>query len=271
MKSPDLAFYGSYAQRALLQRGADMHSITRDQKHLTYYGRTVGVTSIDDAPLSTMLALARLQGNSNIADVADADMPDHMSTVREQGFSPVDYAKWKGSREAIDLARATIANYDLPAAYRMEWLDPRSSAALRKALADTCLSCSVLPPSLAVLSGETQPGVCAIALHASGEVAGCAAAASYLHPEHPDGRTVCWWGMLAVHPDHRGQALSLYLGAEAIVEMHKRYGFAAFFTGVEPGNAPSEAICTKMGLAREGRSILGAADASLIPGGRMTK
>lgn len=110
-----------------------------------------------------------------------------------------------------------------------------------------------------------------MALDRDGAVAGCAAAASFLHPDHPDGRQMCWWGMLAVHPDHRGQALSVLLGAQAIVDMADRHGFSTFFTGVEPGNAPSEAICTKMCLAHQGRSILGVADPSLVPGGRMTK
>ena len=65
--------------------------------------------------------------------------------------------------------------------------------------------------------------------------------------------------------------LSLRLGAEVIVEMNRRYGFSQIFTGVEPGNAPSEAVCTRLGLRATDHSILGMADPDLVPGGRMTK
>jgi RimJ/RimL family protein N-acetyltransferase len=104
-----------------------------------------------------------------------------------------------------------------------------------------------------------------------GRVAACAAAASLLHPEHPDGASTCWWGMLAVHPEHRGQALSLTLGAMAMLRMREVYGFTTFFTGVTPGNTASEVICRKLGLAHEGRSIVALADPALLPDGQMTK
>ena len=75
--------------------------------------------------------------------------------------------------------------------------------------------------------------------------------------------------MLATEPDMRGRRLSLVLGALAVLESHQRHGLTRFFTGVAPGNAPSEAVCTRLGLARcEGYTL---ADPSLLPGGRMTK
>lgn len=271
MKGAHHAFFGSDAQQALLRRGADLHAVTRDQEHLIYYGRTVGIAAKTDAPIDLVFALARLQGHSNFADVPDPDVPDLRAAITREGFFPQHYARLEGGRATLDCARAMTSDMKLPTGYRLEWLTPDTGASLREALAKTCLACSVLPPSLAVLSGDLQPGVCVMAVDGTGAVAGCAAGASYLHPQHPDGRTMCWWGMLAVDPKHRGQALSLFLGAQAIIEMNRRYGFSRFMTGVEPGNAPSEAICAKMGLVHDGRSILGVADPSRIPGGRMTK
>ena len=77
--------------------------------------------------------------------------------------------------------------------------------------------------------------------------------------------------MLATHDTRRSESLSIILGAEVLIEMHERYGFTEFFTGVEAGNAPSEAVCTRMGLRNTSQSILSVADPSLLPGGRMTK
>jgi len=75
----------------------------------------------------------------------------------------------------------------------------------------------------------------------------------------------------ATHPGRRGDRLSLLLGAHALMEMHRRFGFTGAMTGVAPGNRASEAICRRMGLAPRGLSIVGMADPALLPGGRMTK
>ena len=77
--------------------------------------------------------------------------------------------------------------------------------------------------------------------------------------------------MLATREDQRGRGLSITLGAAVMVEMANRYGYTDFFTGVTPGNTPSEAVCTRMGLFDENTLILSAVDPTLMPGGRMTK
>ena len=94
---------------------------------------------------------------------------------------------------------------------------------------------------------------------------------AYVHPDQTLGRAQCWWGMLATHPDRRGERLAVILGAMALIRMQDRYGFTQVFTGVEPGNAASEAVCRRMGLAPADTSVLSVADAALLPGGRMTK
>jgi hypothetical protein len=53
--------------------------------------------------------------------------------------------------------------------------------------------------------------------------------------------------------------------------MHQDFGFTAFYTGIETGNAASEAVCGKLGLRKTGNSIVTVADAAQLPGGRMTK
>ncbi len=171
----------------------------------------------------------------------------------------------------MSTARYLLERKGLQDGYALRQLTCDTPMAQCLSLTQTAQACGVLLPSFAVLSGRTQPGICVMAIAADGSVAGCAAAASFLHSDHPQSKRECWWGMLAVHPDHRGKAISLILGAVAIVRMFDTYGFTEFFTGVEPGNRPSEAICSKMGLAHNGHSILGMADPKLLGSGRMTK
>jgi hypothetical protein len=264
-------FFGDEAQQALLRRGAAMRAVTAQDPRFTYYGRTVGGTALGEVPLETVIALAQLQGNSNLAFVPDADVPALRATCDKRGLKVAHYVKWEGGSKARAAADALIATQRVPEDLTVAWLDRDLPEKLRQGFADTALLCGVLPPALDVLTGERQPGIACLAHDASGKVVCCAAAASYLAPEHPHGRSQCWWGMLATHPDRRGERLSLLLGALALREMHRRYGFSDFMTGVEPGNSASEAVCARMGLAPLGLSIVGMADPALLPGGRMTK
>lgn len=76
---------------------------------------------------------------------------------------------------------------------------------------------------------------------------------------------------MRVHHGSEAQQALLRRGAHALLEMHRRHGFTGAMTGVEPGNRASEAICRRMGFAPRGLSIVGMADPTRLPGGRMTK
>ncbi len=264
-------FFGSDAQQALLRRGQAMHEVTKGLSHCSYYGRTVGIVSPSDAPLENVIALAQLQGNSNFTMVPDSDLAPLSKQAVAHGLSPTIYARWAGTAESLGIARDIVANRTLPDGLTLEWLAPETRSATRQSLARCALDCGVLPPALNVLSGKLQPGVCAMACDAEGDVVACAAAAAFLHPDHALGRVECWWGMLATRADHRVRSLALILGAQAMCRMHDRFGFKRLFTGVELGNEPSEAVCTRMGLARDGLSTLALTDPGLLPGGRITK
>ena len=264
-------YLGTGAQRAVLRRGRALFDLIRDRPHFTYYGRTVGVFSPEDAPLDQVIALARLQGYSNFGCVANDRVAALSEAARAQGLQPMHYARWVGAGQTLEAARRMMDTRPLPEGLRAQWLTRDTPPDICASFADMALSCGVLPPNLAVLRGDLRPGACLMAIDAAGAVVSCAAAAAFAHEEHPSGKAECWWGMLATRDAARGQGLSLRLGAEVIVEMNRRYGFSQIFTGVEPGNAPSEAVCTRLGLRATDHSILGMADPDLVPGGRMTK
>ncbi|MCU4651305.1 hypothetical protein N8I71_00555 [Roseibacterium sp. SDUM158016] len=60
-------------------------------------------------------------------------------------------------------------------------------------------------------------------------------------------------------------------GARAIREMHRRPGVARVFTGVQPCNAPSEAVFRRPGLGQPRHVAMTVADPGAIAGGRLTK
>ncbi len=82
---------------------------------------------------------------------------------------------------------------------------------------------------------------------------------------------MAWWGMLATAPERKGQRLALILGAIVMRQMGDRFGFEQFFTGVQPGNAPSEAVCRKSGLAPDGTATITVVDPTMLAGGKLTR
>jgi hypothetical protein len=102
-------------------------------------------------------------------------------------------------------------------------------------------------------------------------VVACAVSSAFAHAGHARYGQQAWWGMLATHPERRGHRLSLILGAHALIDMETRFGFQAFMTGVEPCNAPSEAVCTRAGMSPGEFAIIACADPHALASGRMTK
>lgn len=262
---------GNDAQKALLRRGQALHLLTRDNPAYTYYGRTVGLADMSDDALDRLDALTRLQGNTLLFDVPDADFPDLRAQAEARGFIVNPYNRWIGDSASIDAARALLSATALPDDLTLVRLSPDTPREVLDAFGEMALSCGVLPPALSVLTGARHQGLCSLAVDQTGRVVSCAAASALMHPEHPLGRTATWWGMLATDPSRRGERLSLILGSDTILESHRRFGFTQFFTGVAGGNAASEAVCTKLGLTQRAGISLTMGDPKLVPGGRMTK
>lgn len=158
-----------------------------------------------------------------------------------------------------------------PESLTMITLDAETPDNLLEFLVELSLSCGVLPPNGSLLRGVLQPAVCLIAVDQSQNVVSCAAASAFAHATHPQFGPQAWWGMLATHASRRGQRLALILGAKAILQMNTQFGFQDFMTGVEPGNAPSEAVCARLGLEPSDFAIVACADQKMLTSGRMTK
>lgn len=263
--------FGSDDQRALLRRGRSLAALLGHDRRYSYYGRTVGLPGPEDGDIDHLAALAIVQGSATYLTVPLDEVEAIKASVVARGLVPMVYDRWDGSDLAIAAARRVVATYSLPDDVIMQRLDASSAEGHLASLAEMALGCGVLPPCGEVLRGQLRPAVCLVAIDRSSKVVSCAASSAYAHEDHPKQGGKAWWGMLATDPARRGQKLSLVLGAHALLEMESRFGFGDFMTGVEPGNAASEAICTRMGLAKGQSAVIGCTDPRALASGRMTK
>ena len=264
-------FFGNDDQRALLRRGRGLAALLGQDRRYSYYGRSVGLPGPEDGDIDQLAALVTVQGYAVYGAVPLNQVEAIKASLVARGLVPMLYDKWEGARSAIAAARQVVATVSLPEDVRMLRLDASTADGHLASLAEMALGCGVLPPCGEVLRGLLRPAVCLVAIDRAEKVVSCAASSAFAHEDHPKHGRQAWWGMLATDPVRRGQRLSVVLGAHALLEMETRFGFGDFMTGVEPGNAPSEAICARMGLSKGHSAIIGCADPCALASGRMTK
>ena len=264
-------YFGSDEQRSLLRCGRSMATLFKDNPNYSYYGRTVGLVRSSDGDIDKLAALTRIQGNSNYSHVPQGEIEQVISALESRGLVPIRYARWEGEKDCLTTAREMVRKFQLPEDLTLVRLDAQTPHNILSSLADMSLTCGVLPLVGEALRGSLKPAICLAAIDQQANVVSCAAASNFAHANHPTLADQAWWGMLATHPNQRGRKLSLILGAHVIVEMERQFGIAKFMTGVEPGNAPSEAVCAKMGLVDSDAAIIGCADPNSLASGRMTK
>lgn len=263
--------FGTPEQQTVLRRGQALYELLADNPNVTYYGRGVGTLRPDATGLALLDRLIALQGVSTIFEVPEAERSALERRLTERGYSLTHYATWMGGPDAIAAAQATLAKRAPPADVTIRVIDTASPPGDLAHLAEVSLAAGVMPIAGSVLRGHLKPGVGAVAIDAAGRPIACAAAAAYCHRDAPGYNDIAWWGMLATDPARTGEGLAQILGATVLHQMHDRFGFKRFFTGVQPGNRPSEAVCAKAGLTSQASSILTCVDPGALSGGKLTK
>ncbi|MEL6689718.1 MAG: N-acetyltransferase [Pseudomonadota bacterium] len=263
-------YFGTDAQQEVLRRSRAVYGLMRNDPRCTYYGRSVGLCTPADAAEETLDAFLTLQGTASIARVSADEMPSVEAEMTSRGLSVTRYDRWLGHDDCVAAAKAITAQTSLPEGLTLSELTSASDPELFEALAQLATSCGVMLPNLAVLRGELRPGTCFVATTPEGRAVSCAAGAAFAHPDHPTLSKEAWWGMLATAQDWRGHRLALLLGAQAILALRSKLPGCTIMTGVQPGNAPSEAVCSKLGLAPDGTQVATIVDPSALPGGKLT-
>ncbi|MEM9437504.1 MAG: GNAT family N-acetyltransferase [Pseudomonadota bacterium] len=263
-------YLGSEAQRAVLRRGRAVYELVKDDRRCTYYGRGVGVCTFADADDALMSSLLTLQGTTTIAKVTADEHATVTAQMNAQGVSVTRYDRWIGSDDALAKANEIIAETKLSKGLILHEISPDTPPETLDAFQRLAESCGVMIPNLALLRNDLRPGTCFVAMTETGEAVSCGAGAAFAHRGHPTMGREAWWGMLATAEAWRGHRLALLLGAHAIVSLRARLPGCTIMTGVQPGNAPSEAVCSKLGLAPDGAQVATIVDPAALPGGKLT-
>lgn len=263
-------YHGSPAQRALMQRADPLWRIVRDDPRFCSHGRDVQVADHADDDLSLQISLARIQGAAGCCGVRRADAPARRSLLEAAGFAVDEYEEWHSDATCLNAAAGVVAARRLPDGVEVQQVSDGTGPDVMTQLDAVTQACGVLLPNGAFIRGQEREGVCFFATDPKGDVIAAAASVTQFHPTHARGEQA-WWGMLATHPDSRGQGLAIILGAMAILAMDQQFGVSSFYTGIRAGNAPSEKLCAALGLVRTDGVDMIAVDTTQIPDGRTTK
>lgn len=263
-------YFGTPAQQGLQRRAAAMWTLLGDDPAYCCHGRAVGVTDAAPETMAQQVALARLQGVSSCEGVAEQDAPARRAALEAAGLKLDEYVSWTGGAEAIRTARDVLASRSLPAGLSIGQVDADTPAEVMQQLDRVTASCEVLLPMGQFMRGIARPAVCVYAQTDDGEVVATSAAVAQFHPDSPRGKEF-WWGMLATDDRFRGQGLAILLGAESMVRMVDGYGMTGFFTGIRTGNAPSERLCTKLGLQATNKVVIISIAPEVFAQGSVTK
>lgn len=264
------AYFGSPDQQAMARRAFHIWRLMYDDPRLYYQGRFLGMTT--PAPgLDRFEDLVRLQGASVLCRVPRADLPVVTADLEARGLrtDPLGLALSRG--DAVGMARDLLARHALPTDIKATRLGAVSPTRDIADFAEVALENGVLPPPEHVLRGETRRGVFLLARERKGGRAVATGAALESHHPKGDLAETCSWGLLATRPDRRGEKIALVLGAEAMVTMHREFGFSSFMTGIRDDNAQSLALSAKLGVVASDKMFVISMDPSAFADARVTK
>lgn len=270
MDTENSEYFGTEAQQGLQWRTEQLWRLVKDDQRFSCHGRAVALADYDKDNLSIHLALARLQGVSPLEGVDLASAAVRKSELQEEGLACDEYAEWIGGKNSISAAQSMLQDRSLPDDLTVTEIGLTTPLADLKKLDSLTQRCDVLLPMGSFLRGKHRPSVFLFAKDTDGRVVGASAAVAQFHADHPKSGTV-WWGMLATDDTRRGEGIALILGAMALREINQKFGYTDCFTGIRAGNEPSEALCTKLGLAPSGDVDLIAIYPPAFSGGQLTK
>ena len=266
----DNAFFGSPGQQAVQRRADALWPLLALHPDYCCHGRAIGVAGTARDAGEKLAALARLQGVASHEGVPADQIAAQRAFLEARGLKMDHFNNWAADRTALTRARDVLASRGFPDDLTMHAVTPDTPAETLQRLDAMTQSCEVLLPMGSFLRGTRRPAVCLYAQDGEGRVVGSAASVAQFHPDSPQSH-IAWWGMLATAPDRRGAGISLILGAQTLLAMQDRYGIGHFFTGIRAGNAPSESLCTKLGLSDDGTVVIIAIDPGAFDGDRITK
>ncbi|MEC3860923.1 GNAT family N-acetyltransferase [Mesobacterium sp. TK19101] len=270
MGQHDVEVFGSQGQQDMERRAWALWQLLGDDPAYASHGRALGVVNDDPNSLVRQIAMARLVGACACEEVGTEILESRAADLQSAGLVTDSFVNWSSGDTTISKARARLSGKGLSDDLTIVVVDSDTPPDVMAELDRVTQACEVLLPMGPFMRGIARPSVCVAALDANGRAVGTSASVAMFHPgSRLSG--ICWWGMLATDPDRRGEGIASYLGAYVLDQMHRRFGYDRYFTGIRTGNAPSEALCTKFGFAATDDHVLIAIDPTVLGGGRVTK
>ena len=263
-------FFGSPDRIALSRRSASLWLLLRDNPRYAYYGRLVALSDPGQDAADILSAMAKLQGAA-ISYFYPADAAKSLfAQLEERGLATDRHEHFWGGEAAFAASRRALDDFALPADLSMSAIDAGTPRELVRDVAALWESCDVMPVPGSIMRGRARKGICLVATDQDQRPVATASSYMIHHPSSPRA-TDAFWGMLATREDRRGERIALLLGAEAIIHMWERHGARGFMTGVRANNAPSQALCNKLGVRATDWIYASCIDKDMFGGSSITK
>ena len=240
--------FGAEFQIAGMRKAAALWSLVRDDPRFCYYGRMVSLNGPQEGLAGRLAAMTMLQGYASCQFFPAARYEaEAIEVAAKSGYETGRWEQYWGRETALETSETFLKTFAPPAGVTLCEVGPDTAADTVAAVARLQMACGVMPVPGRIMRGIGRKGVCLYAETAAGEVAAAGASFQAYHPES-DRADEAFWGMLATHPDWRGQRLACWMGAEAIRRMHRRHGINGFSSGVKADNAASQSMCRRLGV-----------------------
>jgi hypothetical protein len=263
-------FFGTPDRIALSRRSADLWSVLRDNPRYAYYGRLVGLSEPTEDAADILYAMAKLQGAAVSYFYPANAAASLFAQLEEKGLATDRHEHFWGGETALTASREAREVFALPPDLTTSIIDADTPRELVGEVAELCQSCDVMPVPGSVMRGLERKGICLVATDQTGRPVATASSYMLHHSSSPRARDA-FWGMLATREDRRGQRIALLLGAQAIIHMWEHHGARGFMTGVRADNAPSQALCNKLGVGATDWIYAWCMDKELFGGSPVTK
>lgn len=241
--------FGCTKQRFLIERGAELWNLVKDNPRYAYYGTTVSLSDPQQDTSKILASLARLQGQGMCFYLPRTTAPSVQKRLARVGMRTATSLFYRGGRVAYESSKSLLTQRQMPSDLKMERLAPDSPLELVEATVQLCQSVGLSTMPGEIMRGAVLPGVCYVALNEIGEPV--ATASSYaMHTAGSPRESEAFWGVLATHEAYRGRGLAGFLGAKAIEYMWEEKGMRGFNTGIGADNKASQAACTKLGVVQ---------------------
>jgi len=245
------------------ERCAILADLLRNDRRFAFVGR--GVSLAGDRPDGPDLVgqVAHLTGFASAHFIPADRWPAYEKTLSAAGLIPVRWSQLIGRAPALDAAREFLNAFSPPGDLRLCAVGPDTDDATLSTIRKSAFRAGVTPPIPSVMRGSGPPGVILYVTTPDGQVV--ASGGGFLAYANCDGHeTDAFWGMLATSETWRGKRLASWVGAETILRLADNFGATSFSSGVKPDNAPSQAMCARLGLRDENIIYAGATNPRLL-------